>query len=179
MHHVLDFASPDVLRVAIGTACFAIGAWLGTLFPDIDRFKIFRLRHRSIVTHSFLMPLLLWTGLSFTTAEWPEWFIPGFAAGVALHLAFDLFPQKWRGFALVDVPKWGRSTRTVSTVLLFSNLFLCVIISVSIFPEHGPAGILAYAATLTALYLYGLLAKKEHFAAGPLLTILTLGGDAL
>ena len=176
---MLEFASPDVLTVAIGFACFAIGAWLGSLFPDIDRFRIFRLRHRSIVTHSFLMPALLWAGRALTSAEWADWLTTGFAAGVALHLAFDLFPEKWRGFALVDVPKLGRCTRTVSAVLLFSNLFLCVLISVSIFPEHGPAGIIVYSATLASLYLYGILAKKENFAAGPLMTILTLGGDAL
>ncbi|MCY4083173.1 MAG: hypothetical protein OXF54_23225 [Caldilineaceae bacterium] len=176
---MLEFAGLDLLTVAIGFACFALGAWLGTLFPDIDRFRLFRLRHRSIVTHSFLMPALLWAGLSLASVEWAEWLVTGFAAGVALHLAFDLFPGKWRGFALVDVPKLGRCTRSVSTVLLFSNLFLCVILSVSIFPEHGLAGVLAYTATLAALYSYGIWAKKEHFAAGPLMTILTLGGDAL
>ena len=67
----------------------------------------------------------------------------------------------------------------MSTFLLFTNLFICVIISVSIFPEYGAAGVLAYTATLVALYLHGIWAKKEHFAAGPLMTILTLGGDAL
>ncbi len=176
---MLEIAGPEVLTVAIGFACFAIGAWLGTLFPDIDRFGIFRLRHRSLVTHSFLLPALLWVGRALISAAWADWLVTGFAAGVALHLAFDLFPGKWRGFALIDVPKWGRCTRSVSTILLFSNLFLCVIIAVSIFPEHGPAGVLAYTATLAALYLRGILAKKEHFAAGPLMTILTLGGDAL
>lgn len=176
---MLEIAGPDVLTVAIGFACFAIGAWLGTLFPDIDRFRFFRLRHRSLVTHSFLLPALLWGGGALISAVWADWLVTGFAAGVALHLAFDLFPGKWRGFALIDVPKWGRCTRSVSTILLFSNLFLCVIIAVSIFPEHGLAGVLAYTATLAALYLRGIWAKKEHFAAGPLMTILTLGGDAL
>lgn len=176
---MLDIAGPDILKVAIGFACFAIGAWLGILFPDIDRFRFLRLRHRSIVTHSFLLPALLWAGSALTSTSWADWLVTGFAAGVALHLAFDLFPGKWRGFALIDVPKFGRCTRPMSTLLLFTNLFFCVIISVSIFPEHGPAGVLAYTATLAALYLHGILAKKEHFAAGPLMTILTLGGDAL
>ena len=176
---MLEFAGLDLLTVAIGFACFALGAWLGTLFPDIDRFRFLRLRHRSAVTHSFLVPALLWAGSALSSVEWAGWFVPGFAAGVALHLAFDLFPGKWRGFALIDVPKLGRCTRSVSTFLLFSNLFVCVILSVSIFPEHGPAGVLAYTATLAALYSYGIWAKKEHFAAGPLMTILTLGGDAL
>ena len=176
---MLEIAGLDLLTVAIGFACFALGAWLGTLFPDIDRFRFLRLRHRSVVTHSFLVPALLGAGSSLSSVKWAGWFVPGFAAGVALHLAFDLFPGKWRGFALIDVPKLGRCTRSVSTFLLFSNLFVCVIISVSFFPKHGPAGVLAYVATLAAFYAYGVWAKKEHFAAGPLMTILTLGGDAL
>jgi hypothetical protein len=176
---VLEFASPDVLTIAIGIACFAVGALLGSQFPDIDRFAFSRLRHRSAVTHSFLIPGLLLIGGVLTQVEWADWLIAGFSAGVAMHLAFDLFPGKWRGFALIDVPKLGRLTRNLSAAWLFASVFMCVIISVSIFPAFGPAGILAYVTVLAALYLHGIVAKKEHFAAGPLLTILTLGGDAL
>jgi hypothetical protein len=176
---VLEFASPDVLTIAIGIACFAVGALLGSQFPDIDRFAFSRLRHRSAVTHSFLIPGLLLIGGVLTQVEWADWLVAGFSAGVAMHLAFDLFPGKWRGFALIDVPKLGRLTRNLSAAWLFASVFMCVIISVSIFPAFGPAGILAYVTVLAALYLHGIVAKKEHFAAGPLLTILTLGGDAL
>jgi hypothetical protein len=176
---VLEFDNPELLATIVGIACFAIGAWLGSQFPDIDRFQFFRLRHRSGVTHSFLLPSLLLLGGVLTQVQWADWFTAGFASGVALHLAFDLFPGKWRGFALIDVPKLGRLTRNLSAAWLFASVFMCVIISVSIFPAFGPAGILAYVTVLAALYLHGIVAKKEHFAAGPLLTILTLGGDAL
>jgi hypothetical protein len=176
---VLEFASPDVLTIAIGIACFAVGALLGSQFPDIDRFAFSRLRHRSAVTHSFLIPGLLLIGGVLTQVEWADWLVAGFSAGVAMHLAFDLFPGKWRGFALIDVPKLGRLTRNLSAAWLFASVFMCVIISVSIIPAFGPAGILAYVTVLAALYLHAIVAKKEHFAAGPLLTILTLGGDAL
>ncbi len=179
MDPVLEFIDQVLLTMTIGIACFAIGAWLGSQYPDIDRLAFLRLRHRSGMTHSFLLPSLLWLGWFLSGIEWADWFVAGFSGGVALHLAFDLFPEKWRGFALIDLPKWGRCTRTVSTAWLFANLFLCVFISVSIVPFLGPAGILAYIVSLAALYLYGIMAKKEHFAAGPLLTILTLGGDAL
>lgn len=174
-----EFMDQALLTSIIGIACFVVGAWLGSQYPDIDRWDFLRLRHRSGVTHSFLLPSLLWLGGSLSGFEWAGWIGAGFAGGVALHLAFDLFPGKWRGFALIDVPNWGRCTRSVSTVWLYANLFLCVFISVSILPTLGPAGVLAYAGTLAALYFHGILAKKEHFAAGPLLTVLTLGGDAL
>jgi len=176
---VIEFDNSELLATIVGIACFAIGAWLGSQFPDIDRFRIFRLRHRSGVTHSFLLPGLFLIGSALTRLQWADWFTAGFSAGIALHLAFDLFPGKWRGFALIDVPKLGRLTRNLSTVWLFVSLFVCVIISVSIIPALGPAGIFAYVTALAVLYLHGILAKKEHFAAGPLLTILTLGGEAL
>ena len=176
---MLDFANPDVLTLATGVAFFAIAAWLGSLFPDIDRIKLFRLRHRSTVTHGFLLPVLVLIAGRATRSEWADWIVAGFAAGVALHLAFDLFPGKWRGFALVDVPKLGRCTRTVSVIWLFANVFLCVGMAVSIFPALDILGFAACVATLAALYLHGVLKKKEHYAAGPLLTLLTLGADAL
>lgn len=173
------FTNPQLLALAAGIACFAGGAWLGSWFPDIDRHAYFRLRHRSVVTHGFLASSLLWIVATLARWEWFDWLFAGFSAGVALHLAFDLFPEKWRGFALVDVPKLGRQTKDRSIAWLFVSLFLCATVSVSLFPARGLTGFVSYVATLAALYLYGVWVKKEHFAAGPLLALLTLGGDAL
>jgi hypothetical protein len=176
---VLELVDQHALALVIGVACFAIGAWLGSWFPDIDRIQLFRLRHRSTVTHGFLMPVLTFFVAGATRIEWADWIVAGIAAGVALHLAFDLFPGKWRGFALVDVPKYGRCTKTVSVVWLFVNVFLCAGMSVSIIPTLGILSFTACVATLAALYLYGVGKKKEHYAAGPLLALLALGADAL
>ena len=98
---------------------------------------------------------------------------------MGLHLAFDLFPGKWRGFALVDVPRLGRCTKTVSVVWLFANLFVSTGMAVWTVPALDTLSFTACVAVLGALYLYGVLKKGEHFAAGPLLTLLSLGADAL
>jgi hypothetical protein len=176
---VLAVADPNTLARVVGVICFAVGAWLGSWFPDIDRVAVLRLRHRSTDTHCCAAPALALVAGRVTGSESAHWVAAGFAAGVGLHLAFDLFPGKWRGFALVDVPKFGRCTRTVSVIWLFANVFLCVGMAVSIFPTLDILGFAACVATLAALYLHGVLKKKEHYAAGPLLTLLTLGADAL
>lgn len=190
---MIEFADPDALALAIHVACFAVGAWLGSWFPDIDlNMKPFLL-HRSIVTHGFLIPTLLLLGTGVTRPEWADWLIAGFSAGVALHLAFDLFPKKFKGMALIRVPKialkdncicfenpllLSRSNPKMASVLwLFVSVFLCLSISLFITLARGPAGVVAGLATLVALYLYGVVVKKEPVAR-PLLTLFTLGGVA-
>ena len=191
---MLDFANPDVLALAIGVACFAIGGWLGSWFPDIDlNMKPFLL-HRSIVTHGFLIPALLLFGTGMTRPEWADWLIAGFSAGVALHLAFDLFPKKFKGLALIRVPKVelkdncvcfdnplllsGSNAKKASVIWLFVSVFLCLFMSIFLIQAHGSAGIGTGIAILVALYLYGVLVKKEPIAR-PLLTLFTLGCSAL
>ena len=178
---MLELVSPDALALAIGVACFAIfaiGAWLGSRFPDIDlQFKAF-LPHRSIVTHGCAIPALLFVGTILTELEWARLFVAGFSAGVGLHLAFDLFPQNWKGLALIYVPKVGFWSRTLSVVWLFAGVFVCVWISVSLGPELGGTSIIACVAMLFALYFYGVWKKKEHYAAGFLLALLAMGADA-
>ncbi len=173
-----DFANQDVLALAIGVACFAIGGWLGSWFPDIDLKMKAVLPHRSVVTHGFLIPALLLIGTVLTGLEWAKLFVAGFSAGVALHLAFDLFPQNWKGLALIYVPKIGFWSTTLSVGWLFASVFLCVLMSVSLGRVLGGISIVACVATLAALYVYGVWKKKEHYAAGFLLTLLALGSDA-
>lgn len=179
MIEVLEFDDPNALARVVGVICFAAGGWLGSWFPDIDRIAVLRLRHRSTVTHACAAPVLAIVAARASGNEWAGWVTAGFAAGVGLHLAFDLFPGKWRGFALVDVPKLGRCTKTVSVVWLFANVFVCTGLAVSTLPALDTPSFAACAAVVAALYLYGVVKKKEHFAAGPLLTLLSLGVDAL
>ena len=176
---MLVLADPNTLSRVVGVICFAVGAWLGSWFPDIDRIAVLRLRHRSTVTHCCAAPALALVAGRVSGSEWAHWVAAGFAAGVGLHLAFDLFPGKWRGFALVDVPRLGRCTKTVSVVWLFANLFVSTGMAVWTVPALDTLSFTACVAALGALYLYGVLKKSEHFAAGPLLTLLSLGADAL
>ena len=153
----------NVLTIAIGVAFFAVGAWLGGRFPDID-YKV-SLDHRSIVTHGFLMPALLLIGVGMTRLEWADWFVAGFSAGVAVHLAFDLFPKGWKGFALIKVPIFGPLSKAASAVWLFVNMFLCMFMSVYISLARGPASVIICGVILVGLGLYYVVKKEPILGA--------------
>lgn len=176
MEELLDQLNPNTLSTAILVACFVIGAWLGSWFPDIDQ-RIGFLRHRSIVTHGIWMPTLLLIGVGVARLDRVDWFIGGFAAGVAVHLAFDLFPDSWRGYALITAPVVGAMSKNVSRVWIALSVFACLSIAVILADGHGRVGLIAYGASLWMLYAYGVVHQKESFA-GPLLTLIVLGGAA-
>lgn len=81
------------------SALFLLGLLIGVWLPDID-LAIPYLPHRSALTHSVLPGLaLLWLNQRPLAA--------GLLAGIAIHLAADLFPHHWRGGALIYVPFAG------------------------------------------------------------------------
>ena len=172
---LLDFDA-DLLSAAILLSCFATGAWMGSWFPDIDQ-RIGFLRHRSIVTHGIALPALLLVGVGVARLERVDWFIAGFAAGVAVHLAFDLFPESWRGYALITVPIAGAMSKNVSRVWLALSVVACLSVAVILADGHGRVGLVAYAVALWLLYGYGVVVQKEP-AIGPLLTLIVLGSAA-
>ena len=176
LEDLLNSLNADSLNAAVLVVCFAIGAWLGSWFPDIDQ-RIGFLRHRSIVTHGVWMPALLLVGVGVARLERVDWFIGGFAAGVAVHLAFDLFPDGWRGYALITVPVVGAMSKNVSRVWIALSVFVCLSIAVILADGHGRVGLIAYGVSLWMLYAYGVVVQKERLA-GPLLTLLVLGGGA-
>ena len=174
MPNPLEFADRDTLALSVAVAFFAVGAWLGSWFPDIDQ-KIRYLRHRSVVTHGFLMPATMLVGLGVTRVDRVDWFIAGFSVGVAVHLAFDLFPESWRGYALITIPGFGAMSKVVAMAWLTISVFVCLSIAVILAP--GTAGIICYGVALFLLYAYGVLAQRERFV-GPMLALLALGGGA-
>lgn len=89
------------LLLALLAASLPGATWAGLFFPDIDLALQFFLGHRSILTHSALMPLL---ALRFWTRDAPPLPVAWFSFGVAVHLFADVFPRSWRGFALVELP---------------------------------------------------------------------------
>jgi hypothetical protein len=108
-------------RYAAGSALFALGGLIGLSLPDADlafywlrHFGIFA--HRSLLTHSALVPFLLYLAAHARTRE-PgpsadralplRLFVLGLCLTCALHLCFDLFPRGWNGYARVHVPLYG------------------------------------------------------------------------
>ncbi|MFD2262004.1 hypothetical protein ACFSM5_03830 [Lacibacterium aquatile] len=74
---------------------------LGLYLPDVDQSLRSILNHRSILTHSALIPALLLTPASRGT--WRGDAIAGLAAGFALHMGADAL-SVMRGYALIYFP---------------------------------------------------------------------------
>lgn len=104
-----------------GVVLLVVAIRVGLKLPDIDQ-KVSFLSHRSLLTHGLLLPLL---GLYLARRHldsplsllWRLFFI-GLCVALTVHLGFDLFPRAWRGFALIQIPFYGR------TGALFSQLWI-------------------------------------------------------
>ena len=70
------------------------------------------LGHRSILTHSALLPLL---AVVVRPRRFPAHAVAWFAFGLAIHLIADLFPRSWRGFALIQLPLGSGSIGALSS----------------------------------------------------------------
>ena len=93
----------------------------GLFFPDVDQFLLPVLGHRSVVTHSVLLPVLVLALAPAVLAGLPErwrpgpegraaagrsaaWFMGWFLLGLAIHLMADTVPLGCRGYALAKLP---------------------------------------------------------------------------
>jgi hypothetical protein len=93
----------------------------GLFFPDVDQFLLPVLGHRSVVTHSVLLPVLVLALAPAVLARLPgrwrpgpeartaaersaAWFLAWFLLGVAIHLMADTVPLGCRGYALAKLP---------------------------------------------------------------------------
>ena len=100
----------------------ALGVLIGVQLPDIDLWLYFMSgSHRSILTHSPLIPYGLYLAAQGRSSWW-RWGTMGLAASFAGHLAFDVFPKAWYGAALVTVPFLGRLDPTLSLLSLMASL---------------------------------------------------------
>ena len=84
----------------------SFGYFIGLFFPDIDQGMQGLLGHRSIITHSILLPYLLYSYFKKNNNLTPlkTIFIVGIYLGIGLHLSADLHPKAFRGFALIKLP---------------------------------------------------------------------------
>ena len=93
----------------------------GLFFPDVDQFLLPVLGHRSVVTHSVLLPVLVLVLAPAVPAALPArwrpgpdartavgrgaaWLVAWFLLGVAIHLMADTVPLGCRGYALAKLP---------------------------------------------------------------------------
>ena len=84
-----------------------IGFFIGLGFPDIDQGYNNALGHRSIITHSILLPYIFYYFFIKKRILYNRFFvliIIGIFLGIGLHLSADLFPKSWQGNALIKLP---------------------------------------------------------------------------
>ena len=120
--------------------------------PDID-LSIPFLHHRSMVTHSILIPLLLmkWKRIKISNVV-----LLCLLLGFAIHMAADLSPKSWRGFALIYVPfvKISFFGAIGSYCWLLGNVILC-------------------------FYFYSKIMREEHEEIPIYLSYILIGGMAV
>lgn len=113
-----------------------IGAVIGSQLPDIDQWLFFLVgQHRSILTHSPLIPFLLYRAAQGRPTWW-SWGGAGLAAAFAAHFASDLFPASWYGFAAITVPFIGRLGGTLSMLWLLGSVIACWYLAVRLIEDR-------------------------------------------
>jgi hypothetical protein len=107
-----------------------LGIALGLKFPDIDnRLQLSGLLvHRSILTHGFLLSLLLFWFIRNKRDERPKLrlFVTGLSLAFAVHLCFDFFPKSWIGFALIHIPFYERTSGLFSQLWILLSVGICL-----------------------------------------------------
>ncbi len=116
------------MKYPLGLLALIAGLAVGDWFPDIDQ-KTGLLLHRSIVTHGPLVPLIVFASATGSRSIQIRWFALGLTLGVAIHLAFDLFPSSWSGFALISVPSYGWTASWFSWTWIAISTVACTFLA--------------------------------------------------
>lgn len=124
------------MHYILGLLLLVIGIAAGLNLPDLD-YKVSFLVHRSIVTHSFFFPLLLFWVIPKKEKPKLYWLSQGFSLAIVVHLCFDLFPKAWTGFALISIPLYGRSSPLFSWLWLAGSIVLCLYLALLLVKNLG------------------------------------------
>ena len=125
-------------------------AYVGLKFPDVDQ-RVGFLLHRSIVTHGPFLPLLVF---AFALADNPvkRRLGTGIGVGFAVHMAFDLFPRAWQGYALVSLPAYGWTPPIFSWIWISVTMLVCFCIAIKLCRNAIDLVLLLVAVTATFLF---------------------------
>jgi hypothetical protein len=154
---------------------FVVGGFIGLKFPDFDHHFHWLplIGHRSLLTHGFLIPLLLFCSLGTGKPD-PKarLFVMGLCLGTAVHLAFDLFPWVWRGYSLIHVPFYGRLFPNLSILWVLASVLVCMYLAwTAVHRMHD-----FYVALIGLATMYGVSAAHEPRASfWALVTVLGVG----
>ncbi len=164
----------------------------GLFFPDVDQFLLPVLGHRSMVTHSVLLPVLALALAPVVLARLPGRWRPGpearaaaergaawlaawFLLGVAVHLMADVAPLGCRGYALAKLPAFPLVSRpsslpcAASLLWYAANALLALLLCEWLLRREGEAVTAArYVASGVVLAVY-VLAHERRPALLPVL----------
>jgi hypothetical protein len=155
----------------IGLLLLPIGIAIGLSLPDLDSSVSF-LVHRSIVTHGFIFPLLLYWGVHKRDLAQLRLPAIGFSLSMAAHLGFDLFPNAWIGYALISVPLYGRTDSLFSWLWIAASILFCLYLALLLVRNLGDVVVAAGSAVVS----FGLCAaaKSVYWPALAALSLATL-----
>jgi membrane-bound metal-dependent hydrolase YbcI (DUF457 family) len=112
---------------------YAMGIWGGLWLPDIDLLLLPILHHRSIITHSVLIPWLLFL---FFKNRVPLYGIAGLYVGISIHLAADCLSATV-GFGMIWTPwPFKMSLGPASPVWILVNAALGIWLTLQLAPER-------------------------------------------
>ena len=106
------------------------------VLPDID-LSLPLLHHRSMITHSVLIPFLL---MCMKKYKLPDVVILSIFLAFAVHMSADLTPKAWKGYALIYFPIFNISFFGAmgSALWIFFNIIACFYFFSKIFREKYP-----------------------------------------
>lgn len=111
MNNVVAADNFDMLLSTVKILILISMYYIGLRYPDVD-LKIKGLKHRSIVTHSFFLPVALFI-LHYTGTLSLMWkvkyditgvLVAGLCFGMTIHFLYDLCPKRFVGTALIQLP---------------------------------------------------------------------------
>ena len=143
----------NLLWQPLSLVALGIAAYIGLKLPDVDQHIGFLL-HRSIITHGPLFPLAAFI-LAQIDNPLPRRFGTGVALGYAVHMAFDLFPQSWQGYALVSIPGYGWLPPVVFWIWIAATMLLCMALAIKVVRHIGDALILLLAMATVFVFASG------------------------
>jgi len=113
-----------------GILALLMGIIAGFVLPDLD-LKLSFLGHRSIITHGLLLPVLLFWVAHKKKHITTRLLAAGDGLSSAIHLCFDLFPRAWRGYALIYIPVYGRTSPVFSWLWIAVGMVSCIYLALA------------------------------------------------
>ena len=156
-----------LLVTLVAPVFVVVGLHCGIVMPDIDQ-RTNLLLHRSIVTHSPLIPLILLL-LALRIGLGLYAFAMGVSIGFSVHHAFDLFPRGWTGAALIGIPFHGWAPGLFLWIWIAFTMFACAYIAARL--VQGQLDRIWY--LLGFIYIFILTVPKEGAWFGPIVALVT------